>query len=170
MERPIIAFGHDSAGEPIAVLSCGHPQHVRHNPPFINRPWVTSEEGRNGMIGQMLNSVRCENIELPARWTSMWNCRPTMAGLSYPRYCTASNLWVRSGSSLSSTGPRTKVWLQRQHRPPRQFKLHQAARGSASIFYLSASQFRLAHGSSHASEVAIATAEPGLKLESIMDV
>jgi tellurite methyltransferase len=68
MERPIIAFGHDSEGEPIAVLSCGHPQHVRHNPPFINRPWVTSEEGRNGMIGQMLNCVRCDKFELPANF------------------------------------------------------------------------------------------------------
>lgn len=68
MERPIIAFGHDSEGEPIAILNCGHPQHVRHNPPFINRPWVASEEGRNGMIGQMLNCVRCENFELPAHF------------------------------------------------------------------------------------------------------
>jgi tellurite methyltransferase len=68
MERPIIAFGHDSEGEPIAILNCGHPQHVRHNPPFINRPWVTSEEGRNGMIGQMLNCIRCDKFELPGNF------------------------------------------------------------------------------------------------------
>ena len=65
MERPITGFELDSEGDPIAILSCGHAQHVRHNPPFINRPWVTSEEGRNGMLGKMLNCVRCDNFEMP---------------------------------------------------------------------------------------------------------
>ncbi len=30
----------------VMLLSCGHRQHVRHQPPFMNRPWVTSEAGR----------------------------------------------------------------------------------------------------------------------------
>ena len=46
MERPITGFEFDGEGDPIAILSCGHAQHVRHNPPFINRPWVTTEQGR----------------------------------------------------------------------------------------------------------------------------
>ncbi|SOD40036.1 DUF3565 domain-containing protein [Nitrosovibrio sp. Nv4] len=65
MDRPITGFELDSEGDPIALLSCGHMQHVRHNPPFINRPWVTTEEGRNSMMGQTLNCVRCDKFELP---------------------------------------------------------------------------------------------------------
>lgn len=65
MERPITGFDTDSEGDPIAILGCGHAQHVRHNPPFINRPWVTSEQGRSSMIGKMLNCVRCDKFELP---------------------------------------------------------------------------------------------------------
>lgn len=65
MERQITGFNLDNEGEPIALLSCGHAQHVRHNPPFINRPWVVSEEGRNGMMGKMLNCVRCDKFEMP---------------------------------------------------------------------------------------------------------
>lgn len=65
MERAITAFEVDNEGDPIAILCCGHPQHVRHQPPFINRPWVTSEEGRKSMVGKMLNCVRCDKLELP---------------------------------------------------------------------------------------------------------
>lgn len=65
MERAITGFEVDGEGDPIAILTCGHAQHVRHNPPFINRPWVTDEDGRDSMLGKMLNCVRCEKFELP---------------------------------------------------------------------------------------------------------
>ncbi|SFW29793.1 DUF3565 domain-containing protein [Nitrosovibrio sp. Nv17] len=65
MERPITGFGMDGEGDPVAILSCGHPQHVRHQPPFINRPWVMDEQGRRSMLGKMLDCVRCEKFELP---------------------------------------------------------------------------------------------------------
>lgn len=65
MQRPITAFGTDEAGDPFAWLSCGHRQHVRHQPPFINRPWVVSEEGRRSMLGQALDCVRCDALEWP---------------------------------------------------------------------------------------------------------
>ncbi len=65
MERPITGFATDVEGDPVAILSCGHPQHVRHNPPFINRSWVTTEQGRHSMLGKALNCVRCEKFELP---------------------------------------------------------------------------------------------------------
>jgi tellurite methyltransferase len=65
MERPITGFGVDSEGDPIAILSCGHPQHVRHNPPFINRTWVITEQGRHEMLGQALDCVRCDKFEMP---------------------------------------------------------------------------------------------------------
>ena len=35
----------------IAGLSCGHTQHVRHNPPWQQREWVLSDKGRNDSIG-----------------------------------------------------------------------------------------------------------------------
>lgn len=70
MERPITGFEFDGEGDPVAVLSCGHLQHVRHNPPFINRPWVTSEEGRSSMLGEALNCVRCDKFELPDRFVA----------------------------------------------------------------------------------------------------
>lgn len=65
MERPIIGFGHDDTGDWVATLSCGHLQHVRHTPPFINRPWVTTERGRKSKIGKNLNCVRCDRFEIP---------------------------------------------------------------------------------------------------------
>ncbi|MEO7560829.1 MAG: DUF3565 domain-containing protein [Nitrosospira sp.] len=65
MDRPITRFEFDSEGVPMAFLTCGHPQHVRHNPPFINRPWITTDEGRNSMLGKTLNCVRCDKFELP---------------------------------------------------------------------------------------------------------
>lgn len=65
MKRPIIRFGHDDIGDWVATLSCGHLQYVRHTPPFINRPWITTETGRKSKIGKMLNCVRCDKLELP---------------------------------------------------------------------------------------------------------
>ncbi len=70
MERSITVFALDDKGDPIAILSCGHPQHVRNNPPFINRPWVATEQGRNGMIGKILNCVRCDKFELPEHFVA----------------------------------------------------------------------------------------------------
>jgi len=69
MKRPIIQFGHDDIGDWVAILSCGHLQHVRHSPPFINRPWVTTETGRKSKTGEMLNCVRCDRLEFPENFT-----------------------------------------------------------------------------------------------------
>lgn len=49
----------------MAELNCGHGQHVRHNPPFVNRPWVTSQTTRLQQVGTLLNCVRCDRLELP---------------------------------------------------------------------------------------------------------
>ena len=70
MERPITVFAFDDKGDPIAILSCGHPQHVRNNPPFINRPWVATKQGRAGMLGKTLNCVRCDKFELPGHFVA----------------------------------------------------------------------------------------------------
>jgi tellurite methyltransferase len=65
MRRAITGFGRDTDNDWFAVLNCGHRQHVRHRPPFITRPWVTTEAGRNARLGQPLNCVRCDRFELP---------------------------------------------------------------------------------------------------------
>ena len=66
MKRPITGFRLDEEGDWVAILGCGHPQHVRHKPPFVRRPWVTTEAGRRRTLGQMLDCVRCDRLELPA--------------------------------------------------------------------------------------------------------
>ena len=40
MDRQIVAFRQDDVGDWVAVLACGHGQHVRHTPPLFERPWV----------------------------------------------------------------------------------------------------------------------------------
>ena len=46
MQRRIAGFHQDEERHWVAGLECGHTQHVRHDPPWVNRPWVTSAEGR----------------------------------------------------------------------------------------------------------------------------
>jgi tellurite methyltransferase len=70
MQRLIIGFGFDDEGERIALLDCGHRQHVRHNPPFINRPWTETAAGRQQMIGEQLNCVRCDQSEWPEHFVA----------------------------------------------------------------------------------------------------
>ena len=59
MQRAIIGFHRDEHGDWIADLECGHAQHVRHKPPFIERPWVTTAAGRQAHIGKRLVCVLC---------------------------------------------------------------------------------------------------------------
>lgn len=65
VERTIASFHPDEDGEWIAVLSCGHRQHVRHRPPFQVRPWVVHAEGRASRIGAALDCPRCDRCEPP---------------------------------------------------------------------------------------------------------
>ncbi len=59
MKRRIVGFHQDENEDWIADLECGHTQHVRHKPPWENRPWVTTPEGRNGFLGQELTCKKC---------------------------------------------------------------------------------------------------------------
>ena len=63
--RAIAGFHRDDEGHWVADLECGHPQHVRHRPPLEERPWVLSEEGREGMLGHMLECLFCNMPRLP---------------------------------------------------------------------------------------------------------
>lgn len=65
MKQPIVAYHKDEEGHWVAELSCGHNQHVRHNPPLVSRLWVISEEGRQSMLGYELNCKKCDE-GLPA--------------------------------------------------------------------------------------------------------
>jgi diadenosine tetraphosphate (Ap4A) HIT family hydrolase len=57
--RRIAGFHTDDEGHWVAELECGHGQHVRHDPPWQLRPWVTTPEGRAGMLGTTLRCRRC---------------------------------------------------------------------------------------------------------------
>ena len=55
----MVGFHLDEENDWVAELQCGHFQHVRHNPPFINRPWVITKSGRLSMLGKQLKCVKC---------------------------------------------------------------------------------------------------------------
>ena len=65
MNRTITGFHLDDLHDWVAVLDCGHGQHVRHRPPFVSRPWVATESGRESMLGAELDCVRCDRMEWP---------------------------------------------------------------------------------------------------------
>lgn len=60
MQSFITGFEQDKEGHWVALLSCGHRQHVRHKPPFIERPWVADKEKRDAMIGQPIKCPLCD--------------------------------------------------------------------------------------------------------------
>ena len=60
MKKSIVNFNQDNEGHWVAELECGHAQHVRHNPPWTNRPWVVSAEGRESKLGEFLECKFCE--------------------------------------------------------------------------------------------------------------
>lgn len=55
MQQAIVGFHLDEEGHYVADLACGHGQHVRHDPPWQNRPWVLTEQGRKEKLGVMLD-------------------------------------------------------------------------------------------------------------------
>ena len=63
MTRAIIGFHKDENDDWVADLECGHTQHVRHRPPWQNRPWVITEEGRAKFLGHPLNCKKCDDAE-----------------------------------------------------------------------------------------------------------
>jgi aminoglycoside 6'-N-acetyltransferase I len=65
-ERRIVSFHQDSEHHWVAELECGHTQHVRHTPPWQERPWVLTPEGRTERLG----------TTLPCRGCGMFQVRP----------------------------------------------------------------------------------------------
>ncbi len=60
MKQPIVGYHKDEEDHWVAQLGCGHNQHVRHDPPWMNRPWVTSAEGREFKLGFELDCKKCD--------------------------------------------------------------------------------------------------------------
>jgi hypothetical protein len=60
MQQAIVGYRQDEERYWIAELACGHSQHVRHNPPWFVREWVTTEQGRRDALGRMLECPLCD--------------------------------------------------------------------------------------------------------------
>ena len=67
MQRCVIGFHKDSADHWVAELACGHFQHTRHDPPWVNRPWVATREGRESVIGRTLACKKFDAVAPPDR-------------------------------------------------------------------------------------------------------
>jgi hypothetical protein len=63
VDRRITGYHQDEEGHWVAELECGHQQHVRHNPPWTNRPWVITAEGRRAALGAPLDCRICNGPE-----------------------------------------------------------------------------------------------------------
>lgn len=59
MQQAIIGFHQDDESHWVAELACGHTQHVRHTPPWQNRPWVMTKQGRQEKLGFSLPCKAC---------------------------------------------------------------------------------------------------------------
>lgn len=68
--RTIVGFHRDDESHWVAELDCGHDQHVRHDPPMVERPWVLDDASRAARVGATLGCPLCARLELPA------NARP----------------------------------------------------------------------------------------------
>ena len=64
--RTVIAgFHQDEDRDWVAELACGHSHHMRHRPPWQDRPWVESEAERAARIGAPITCTSCEMPALP---------------------------------------------------------------------------------------------------------
>jgi hypothetical protein len=60
MQQKIIGYHLDEEHHWVAELDCGHFQHVRHNPPWTVRLWVTTVAGRQQKLGMVLSCKKCD--------------------------------------------------------------------------------------------------------------
>ena len=67
MKQPIVGYHRDAERHWVAELACGHFRHVRHAPPWTNRPWVTTPQGRARALGMRLECRKCETGAPPDR-------------------------------------------------------------------------------------------------------
>jgi tellurite methyltransferase len=65
MHTTITGFHTDAEAQWIAELACGHTQHMRHRPPWQERAWVLTDEGRAQRVGRAIDCPLCDMPELP---------------------------------------------------------------------------------------------------------
>ena len=99
MERTILGFHQDDAGDWVAELSCFHRQHIRHRPPFLVAPWILDDAERADRVASMLDCSLCDRAELPdhlqvIRATDGWDEHTMPAGLRR-RHRVAAGTWGR---------------------------------------------------------------------------
>lgn len=99
MIREIQGFHQDTEGDWVAELSCLHSQHVRHRPPFQNRPWVMDLRQRQTKIGTAIDCPLCDRAELPqdldlTRLAGPWNENTLPKGLTYSHKIAKGNWGV----------------------------------------------------------------------------
>jgi Protein of unknown function (DUF3565) len=78
MKRKVVGYHTDAENQWVAELECGHGQHVRHDPPWTERPWVITEEGRQSRLGEELNCVRCDEFERKVAEAVIKACRESL--------------------------------------------------------------------------------------------
>lgn len=99
MIRAITGFRQDDHGDWVADLSCLHSQHVRHRPPFQERPWVVTAEGRASRMGGDIDCPLCDRAELPdglqlARTAGPFDADTVPSGLRKTHYVAVAT-WGR---------------------------------------------------------------------------
>lgn len=57
--QKIIGFHQDLEQHWVADFDCGHAQHMRHQPPWLDRAWTQTAEGRTAYLGTKLECQRC---------------------------------------------------------------------------------------------------------------
>ena len=60
VKKAITGYHLDDENHWVAELVCGHYQHVRHQPPWVDRAWVVSEQGRTEKLGHELDCKKCD--------------------------------------------------------------------------------------------------------------
>lgn len=61
----IAGYHRDDEGVWVAELDCGHARHIRHKPPLQLASWITTAEGREGMLGSKVGCPLCRMPALP---------------------------------------------------------------------------------------------------------
>ncbi len=65
MKRAITGFHMDRFQEWVADLECGHKLKMRHNPPYMECPWIGIGKGREEHIGDNVECVDCDMPKMP---------------------------------------------------------------------------------------------------------
>jgi hypothetical protein len=61
--RQIVGFHRDEVSDWAAALACGYGRPRRHQPPWQDRPWVLTPEGRQRQLGMEVDCRTCDAEE-----------------------------------------------------------------------------------------------------------